>query len=137
MASPVKPLRHLLGKLSEEAFGLLNVNNVMLIIFINPFISSILIEYYLNSEVPVLDELPDELEFYRSYVAANRPVIVRNAINHWPALTKWNADYFKYTAQVFTYFHHHQCRPNVALPKCRDDQRQIERLFRIDPLASR
>ena len=87
----------------------------------------ILIEYYLNSEVPVLDELPDELEFYRSYVAANRPVIVRNAINHWPALTKWNADYFKYTAQVFTYFDHHQCRPNVALPQCRDDQHQIER----------
>ena len=55
------------------------------------------LELYLNSEVPVLDEVPSPLEFYREWVAPNRPVIIKNAIKHWPALKKWNYDYLRYS----------------------------------------
>eukprot|EP01117_Protostelium_nocturnum_P017055 TRINITY_DN6878_c0_g1_i1.p1 TRINITY_DN6878_c0_g1~~TRINITY_DN6878_c0_g1_i1.p1 ORF type:complete len:329 (-),score=125.44 TRINITY_DN6878_c0_g1_i1:14-1000(-) len=40
-------------------------------------------------------EVPSPLEFYRNYVAQNKPVIIINAINHWPALSKWNTAYLK------------------------------------------
>lgn len=49
----------------------------------------------MNLEVPVLDSLPEPVEFYRNYVAANRPVIIKNAISHWPAIQKWNINFFK------------------------------------------
>ena len=28
-------------------------------------------------------------------VAANRPLVVRGGISHWPAFSRWNADYLK------------------------------------------
>eukprot|EP00943_MAST-04B_sp_MAST-4B-sp1_P001363 g1363.t1 len=28
-------------------------------------------------------------EFYRKYISLNRPCIIKNAFNHWPALEKW------------------------------------------------
>ena len=34
-------------------------------------------------------------EFIERYVAANRPVVVRNAVSEWPALRKWTPEYFK------------------------------------------
>lgn len=43
-------------------------------------------------EVDVTDISP--LTFYRSYVSTNQPVIIRNACKHWPAVDKWNKDYF-------------------------------------------
>jgi peptidyl-lysine (3S)-dioxygenase / protease len=33
------------------------------------------------------------LRFYREYVAMSRPVIITDAILHWPALRKWTNDY--------------------------------------------
>ncbi|KAK3923396.1 Bifunctional peptidase and (3S)-lysyl hydroxylase Jmjd7 [Frankliniella fusca] len=33
-------------------------------------------------------------EFYRTYVSANQPVLIKNACNHWPAFLKWNKEYF-------------------------------------------
>jgi len=51
---------------------------------------------YLGSSVPVLDVPPSPLEFYREYVSANRPVLVKNAVSHWPALTAWaDMNYWK------------------------------------------
>lgn len=35
----------------------------------------------------------DPLVFYREYVARNKPVLVRGAVDHWPALHKWNDAY--------------------------------------------
>lgn len=55
-------------------------------------------ELYLSRQVPVLDGPPrDEVEFYRNYVAANRPVIIRNGLSQWPALSKWTLEYFETT----------------------------------------
>ena len=31
-------------------------------------------------------------EFYKSYISKNRPCIIKNLCNHWPALKKWNDD---------------------------------------------
>ena len=54
------------------------------------------LELYLSRQVPVLDGPPrDEVEFYRNYVAANRPVIIRNGLSQWPALSKWTLEYFE------------------------------------------
>jgi jumonji domain-containing protein 7 len=40
---------------------------------------------------------PSTEEFLREAVAAYHPVIIRNAVNHWPALQKWNLDFFSDT----------------------------------------
>ncbi|KAI9259336.1 cupin-like domain-containing protein [Sporodiniella umbellata] len=38
---------------------------------------------------------PSPLEFIKTSVHPNRPAIIQNAFNHWPARTKWNNDYLK------------------------------------------
>ncbi|XP_071534213.1 bifunctional peptidase and (3S)-lysyl hydroxylase Jmjd7 isoform X2 [Panulirus ornatus] len=52
-------------------------------------------ELYLNSEVPVLDEIPTSLELYRNWIAPNKPVIFRGAIKEWPAIKKWSFEYLR------------------------------------------
>lgn len=37
---------------------------------------------------------PTTEEFLREAVAPHQPVIIRNAVNHWPAMRKWNLDFF-------------------------------------------
>jgi hypothetical protein len=46
--------------------------------------------------VPRIDasELNDE-SFFMEYVLSNRPVIIRGAIDHWPAMHKWSRAYFE------------------------------------------
>nr|XP_054525650.1 bifunctional peptidase and (3S)-lysyl hydroxylase Jmjd7-like isoform X3 [Pan troglodytes] len=44
--------------------------------------------------VPYLDKPPTPLHFYRDWVCPNRPCIIRNALQHWPALQKWSLPYF-------------------------------------------
>ena len=46
---------------------------------------------YIPSVVQTIDP-PSALEFYRDYVAANRPVVIRNAFQ-WPALDLWTNNY--------------------------------------------
>ncbi|CAH6788034.1 Jmjd7 [Phodopus roborovskii] len=45
--------------------------------------------------VPYLDEPPSPLCFYRDWVCPNRPCIIRNALQHWPALHKWSLSYLR------------------------------------------
>ncbi|KAG5857177.1 hypothetical protein ANANG_G00016340 [Anguilla anguilla] len=52
-------------------------------------------ELYLNETVPYLEEPPSPLEFYREWIGPNKPCIIRNAFNHWPALHKWNPSYLR------------------------------------------
>ncbi|XP_063586150.1 bifunctional peptidase and (3S)-lysyl hydroxylase Jmjd7-like isoform X2 [Penaeus indicus] len=52
-------------------------------------------ELYLNNEVPILDIVPTPLQFYRDWVAANKPVIIKGAVKHWPAINKWSFDYLR------------------------------------------
>ncbi|XP_013074420.2 bifunctional peptidase and (3S)-lysyl hydroxylase Jmjd7-like [Biomphalaria glabrata] len=49
----------------------------------------------LYPSVEVLDEPPDPLTFYRKYVSQNRPVLIKNVFNHWPALNNWSEKYFR------------------------------------------
>ena len=53
------------------------------------------LELYLNSRVPVLEGEPSPLEFYREWVAPNKPVILRGLTQHWPAISKWTPDYLR------------------------------------------
>ncbi|CAL8303281.1 unnamed protein product [Boreogadus saida] len=52
-------------------------------------------ELYLNQSVPYLELPPAPLEFYRDWIGPNKPCIIRNAFNHWPALSRWSPDYFR------------------------------------------
>ncbi|GAM25792.1 hypothetical protein SAMD00019534_089670 [Acytostelium subglobosum LB1] len=40
-------------------------------------------------------ECPSPLEFYREYVAQNKPVIIKNAFNNWKALKLWSIEYLR------------------------------------------
>lgn len=45
-----------------------------------------------------IDEVAVEFaifHFYRAYVAKNQPCVIRNGIKHWPAVAKWDRDYFR------------------------------------------
>uniref|UniRef100_A0A1A8N408 Bifunctional peptidase and (3S)-lysyl hydroxylase JMJD7 n=1 Tax=Nothobranchius pienaari TaxID=704102 RepID=A0A1A8N408_9TELE len=52
-------------------------------------------ELYLNKSVPYLDGPPDPLDFYRDWIGPNKPCIIRNALSHWPALSRWTLDYLR------------------------------------------
>lgn len=49
----------------------------------------------IGTDVAELYELPDAIVFARDYYAKNLPVVFRNVLSSWPAIKKWNADYFK------------------------------------------
>ncbi|KAI0209341.1 Bifunctional peptidase and (3S)-lysyl hydroxylase JMJD7 [Lamellibrachia satsuma] len=52
-------------------------------------------DLYLDKAVKVLNQPPSPLEFHKDWVAANRPVVIKGVIDHWPALTKWNTQYLR------------------------------------------
>ena len=52
-------------------------------------------ELYIPSEVPRIEYAPNALQFYREFVAANNPVIIRNSINHWSCFRKWTNEYLR------------------------------------------
>ncbi|KAF9794737.1 hypothetical protein SFRURICE_017427 [Spodoptera frugiperda] len=37
----------------------------------------------------------EPMQFLREYVSKNIPVVIRNGCSHWPAVSKWNAAYFR------------------------------------------
>ncbi|XP_057715218.1 bifunctional peptidase and (3S)-lysyl hydroxylase JMJD7 isoform X2 [Corythoichthys intestinalis] len=52
-------------------------------------------DLYLSQSVPYIDGPPDPLHFYRDWIAPNKPCIVRNGFNHWPALSRWTPAYLR------------------------------------------
>ncbi|XP_069773277.1 bifunctional peptidase and (3S)-lysyl hydroxylase JMJD7 [Narcine bancroftii] len=52
-------------------------------------------ELYLNDSIPYLDQPPSPLEFQRSWLCPNKPFIVKNAISHWSAISKWTFSYLR------------------------------------------
>lgn len=48
--------------------------------------------------MPYLEEPPEPLQFYRSWIGPNKPCIIRNALSHWPALSRWSPDYLRYVS---------------------------------------
>ncbi|KAH9637386.1 hypothetical protein HF086_011999 [Spodoptera exigua] len=51
---------------------------------------------YLGSSIAETDNLKP-MQFLRDFVSKNIPVIIRNGCSHWPAVSKWNAAYFRET----------------------------------------
>jgi hypothetical protein len=54
-----------------------------------------LAELDLGSSVDVIHAPISPLEFYREYVAPNKPCVIRGAIDHWAALSRWTPEYLK------------------------------------------
>jgi hypothetical protein len=52
-------------------------------------------ELYLRSDVPVVASSISSLEFYRDWVATNLPVLIKGAVNNWPAIKKWNLPFLR------------------------------------------
>lgn len=52
-------------------------------------------DLYLDKHVPVLKQVPSPLEFYRGYVSPNKPVVIKGAIEHWPAMRLWSNSYLR------------------------------------------
>ncbi|XP_064417945.1 bifunctional peptidase and (3S)-lysyl hydroxylase JMJD7-like isoform X2 [Latimeria chalumnae] len=53
------------------------------------------LELYLNESVPYLEHPPSALESYREWLCPNKPCMIRNAFNHWLALSKWTPAYLR------------------------------------------
>jgi hypothetical protein len=49
------------------------------------------LEFY-GKQIKVIEK-PDVVTFMRDFVAQNRPCVIKNAINDWPALKLWNREY--------------------------------------------
>ena len=47
----------------------------------------------LVSHVPRVLGAPSPIQFLRDFVSANRPVVVTDAFNDWPAMERWSLDY--------------------------------------------
>ncbi|XP_061699273.1 bifunctional peptidase and (3S)-lysyl hydroxylase JMJD7 isoform X4 [Syngnathoides biaculeatus] len=52
-------------------------------------------DLYLSRSVPYVDGPPDPLQFYRDWIGPNRPCVVRNAFDHWPARSRWTPAYLR------------------------------------------
>jgi len=58
-------------------------------------------ELYIGRHVQELKHVPEPLEFYRSYVSLNQPVVIRGAVKHWPAVRRWTTDYLRLSCCCF------------------------------------
>lgn len=56
------------------------------------------------TRIPRVSNLSSD-DFLHHYYAPNRPVIIEDVVRHWPALKKWNLDFFRehYGAEQVTY----------------------------------
>ncbi|CAO2816844.1 unnamed protein product [Amaranthus hypochondriacus] len=45
-----------------------------------------------SNQVERLDAPPSPVEFLRNFVTPNKPCIIANALEHWPALSLWSSD---------------------------------------------
>lgn len=68
--------------------------HIHVMIFLCFFVHS---ELYLRSDVPVVASSISPLEFYRDWVATNLPVLIKGAVNKWPAIKKWNLQFLRYS----------------------------------------
>jgi len=75
---------------------ILRTSHIHVMIFPCFFVHS---ELYLRSDVPVVDSSISSLEFYRDWVATNLPVLIKGAVNNWPAIKKWNLQFLRYSME--------------------------------------
>lgn len=50
---------------------------------------------YLQSEVTQINHTITPLTFYRDYVSKNIPLVIKGAVKHWPAISKWSIPFFR------------------------------------------
>jgi len=50
-------------------------------------------ELYLFDNIRELYNIPTPIEFLRHNVMLNQPVVIRNGVKHWKALSKWSMEY--------------------------------------------
>jgi jumonji domain-containing protein 7 len=55
----------------------------------------LILELYMPRKVAELHESISALDFYRSYVSKNLPVLVKGGAKHWRAIEKWSVKYFR------------------------------------------
>ena len=73
-----------------------HTSHIYVMIFLCFFVLS---ELYLRSAVPVVASSISSLEFYRDWVATNLPVLIKGAVNNWPAIKKWNLEFLRYSME--------------------------------------
>ncbi|XP_067648598.1 bifunctional peptidase and (3S)-lysyl hydroxylase Jmjd7 [Eurosta solidaginis] len=52
-------------------------------------------ELFIGTHVVELLKVPDALDFARNFYAKCQPLVIRNAIKHWPAVQKWTPAYLE------------------------------------------
>ncbi|XP_077320663.1 bifunctional peptidase and (3S)-lysyl hydroxylase JMJD7 isoform X1 [Lithobates pipiens] len=52
-------------------------------------------ELHGSDAISYLEDPPTALQFHQNWLSPNRPCVIRNAFNHWPALHKWTFDYLR------------------------------------------
>jgi len=52
-------------------------------------------ELYIGRHVQEVKHVPEPLEFYRTYVSMNQPLVIRGAVRHWPAVQLWTNEYLR------------------------------------------
>ena len=45
--------------------------------------------------VEVVHSIPTPLAMARGWVAANKPLLIKGAVKHWPAVDKWTVPYLR------------------------------------------
>ncbi|CAM9220142.1 unnamed protein product, partial [Ectocarpus fasciculatus] len=53
-------------------------------------------DFWVQPSIKYADN-PSEVEFLRDYVSTYSPVILKNTVTHWAALTKWSLEYLENT----------------------------------------
>ncbi len=48
-----------------------------------------------SKAIPIIDSKDmNSKRFFEEFYANNTPVLIKNMVSHWPAMTRWNLDYF-------------------------------------------
>lgn len=55
-----------------------------------------------NSNIERLVSVPTPLQFLREFVSQNKPCIIRNAVDHWPALSHWPQPQLSYLSKTLS-----------------------------------
>jgi hypothetical protein len=54
-------------------------------------------DMYLGDEVRQVEQPLSAMRFMREHVARNCPLLIRNAVQHWPAITRWSLSYLTHS----------------------------------------
>ena len=76
-------------------------------------------------------KLPTKKEFFQKYLSVSRPVILKGAASHWPAISKWTSEYLR--KEVGDNIVHVKITPNGEFEGCDDARNWEEYSTRVLP----